>query len=77
MYKELSIIMSNSHQVLSILLYEQSICTIHLMERRNYLINVYIVNRKSSLPIQHQQESSIWGVVRGETLFSANNSIVK
>lgn len=69
--------MSNLYQVLSILLYEQSICSIHLIERRNYLTDVYIVNQKSSLPIQHQQEFSICGVMRGEILSSANNSIVK
>lgn len=38
--------------------------------------NLKTVNQWSLAPIQHQQETLIWGAVKKETLFSANSSTV-
>lgn len=38
--------------------------------------NLKPVNQWSLAPIQHQQETLIWGAAKKETLFSANSSTV-
>lgn len=47
------------------------------VQKESFLWFVASVNQWSVAPIQHQQDSPVWGVVKKEALFSAHSSMVK